>query len=67
MKDKEETKIFVREINKHIELNENYFIDKALYERLKIYAMDIEKQDNVLFLTVMNKNKDALYTDEKTI
>ena len=27
--------------------------------------MDIEKQDNVLFLTVMNKNKDALYTDEK--
>lgn len=65
LKDKEETKIFVREINKHIELNENYFIDKALYERLKIYAMDIEKQDNVLFLTVMNKNKDALYTDEK--
>ena len=65
LKDKEENKIFVREINKSIDLNENYFIDKTSYERLKIYAMDIEKQDNVLFLTVMNKNKDALYTDEK--
>lgn len=65
LKDKEETKIFVREINKTIDINDNYFKDKLLLGRLKIYAMDIEKQDNVLFLTVMNKNKDALYTGEK--
>ncbi len=65
LKDGKEIKIFVREVNKSIDLNEDYFLDKIVFERLKIYSMDIEKQDNVLLLTVMNKNKNALYTDEK--
>ena len=65
LKDGEEIKIFVREINKDIDLNEDYFTDEISYERLKIYAMDIQNQDNILLLTVMNKNKNALYTDEK--
>jgi len=57
----QETKIFVREINKEIYLNEGYFKDKISLERLKIYAVDIQNQDNVLFLTIMNKNKNNLY------
>lgn len=65
LKNGEEIKIFVRQINKNIELNSEYFNDQAVYERLKIYAMDIENQDNVLFLTVMNKNKNALYLKEE--
>jgi len=65
LKDGKEIKIFVREINQNIDLNQNYFTDETSYERLKIYAKDIENQDNVLLLTVMNKNKNALYTDEK--
>ena len=40
-----------------------YFTNKISLERLKIYAMDIQNQDNVLFLTVMNKNKNNLYQD----
>ena len=62
-KNGDERKIFVREINKDIDLNEEYFTDKISLERLKIYAMDIQNQDNVLFLTVMNKNKNNLYQD----
>ena len=49
--------------DKDIDLNEEYFADKTSLERLKIYAMDIQNQDNVLFLTVMNKNKNNLYQD----
>lgn len=65
LKDGKEIKIFVREINKSINLNKDYFSDEISYERLKIYSMDIENQDNVLLLTVMNRNKNALYNDEK--
>lgn len=65
LKDGKENPIFVREINKTVKLNKEYFTEELSYERLKIYAMDIENQDNVLFLTVMNKNKNALYSDEK--
>jgi len=64
LKDGEESKIYVREINKNIELNKEYFNDELSYERLKIYAMDIQNQDNILFLTVMNKNKNALYSND---
>ncbi len=65
LKDGTENLIFVREINKTVNLNKEFFKEKLSYKRLKIYAMDIENQDNVLFLTVMNKNKNALYSDEK--
>lgn len=60
----EEMEIFVREVNKNINLNKDYFIDENSYERLKIYAMDIQNQDNVLLLTIMNKNKNTLYSNE---
>lgn len=61
----EERKIFVREINQEIYLNQEYFTDATALDRLKIYAMDIQTQDNVLFLTVMNKNKNNLYQDQE--
>lgn len=63
-KDGTENKIFLRKVNEEIEINNNYFNDKTMLDRLKIYAADIANQDNVLLLTVMNKNKDMLYQDE---
>ena len=59
-----ETKIFVREVNKEIEINREYFMDDEILKRVQIYAMDVQNQDNILLLTVMNKNKDALYNNE---
>lgn len=59
----EEKAIFIREINKEMQLNEEYFKDEETLARLKIYANDIQNQDNILFLTIMNNNKNTLYMD----
>lgn len=64
LKDDEEKEIYVRELNKNMRFNENYFNDRESLERLRIYATDIQNQDNILFLTIMNKNKNALYLNE---
>lgn len=37
--------------------------DKKLYERLKIYADDIQNDASALFLSVMNQKKSKLYDD----
>lgn len=66
LKNEEEKEIFVREINKQIRFNKEYFENKEILDRLNIYATDIQNQDNILFITVMNKNKDALYKNEKS-
>lgn len=60
----EEKAIFIREINKEMQLNEEYFKDEETVGRLKIYANDIQNQDNILFLTIMNNNKNTLYMNE---
>ena len=62
-----ETMLFERIINKEenentLQLNEKYF-DEATQNRLYIYTSDMGNQNNYLLLTVMNKNKDALYQD----
>lgn len=56
--------IFKRELNKNIEINENYFDNNTeIVTRLNVYYSDMKSQDNVLFLTIMNKNKDTLYEE----
>lgn len=63
-KDKKEMPIFIREINKSIDLNEKYFNNKVHINKLKLYSEDIKTQDNILFLTIMNENKNDLYTNK---
>lgn len=56
--------IYTKELNKDIEINKEYFDNnKEIIDRLSLYASDIKNQDNVLFLTIMNKNKDTLYNE----
>ena len=38
-----------------------FFKNKELNERLKIYAEDIKNDNSILFLRLMNQNKDTLY------
>ncbi len=59
--------IFYRNILKgEYEVN-NYFKDSSLNERLNIYAEDVKEDDSILFLRVMNQNKDSLYTNSSDI
>ena len=60
--EKDDILIFSRTTNGDIKLNENYFDSDTLY-RLNIYYSDIKSQDNILFLTLMNINKDSLYEE----
>lgn len=39
----------------------SYFKNNAINERLSIYADDIKNDDTILFLHIMNLNKDTLY------
>ena len=36
-------------------------------ERIKIYAEDIKNDDSILFLKLMNQNKDSLYTKKSKL
>ncbi len=65
LKKDKEIKIFVRELNKDMDLNEKYFKNRGSIKRLKMYSEDIKSQDNILFLTIMNENKNDLYLNEE--
>lgn len=43
---------------------DSFFRDSSINERLKIYAEDVKKDDSVLFLRLMNQNKDSLYEND---
>jgi len=59
--------IFYRNISTgEYEVN-SYFKDTALNERLKIYAEDVKEDDSILFLRLMNQNKDSLYTSDSDV
>jgi len=45
----------------------SYFKDAAINERLKIYAEDVKEDSSILFLRLMNQNKDSLYANESDI
>lgn len=65
--DKEKNKevlIYTRKLNEEINLNEKYFDNvKDIINRINVYYSDMKSQDNILFLTIMNKNKDTMYED----
>lgn len=54
--------IFYRNISKGNFIVDRYFKDSAINERLKIYAEDIKSDSSALFLSLMNQNKDSLYS-----
>lgn len=60
--DEKDILIFKRVTNGGIKLSKNYF-EEDILNRLNIYYSDIKNQDNILFLTLMNTNKDTLYEE----
>ena len=59
--------IFSRDISKGEYEVDSYFKDSAINNRLKIYAEDIKNDSSILFLRLMNQNKDSLYADDSDI
>ena len=56
--------IFNRYVGQDINLNNEYFDNnEEIIQRLKIYYSDIKDQKDILFLNIMNKNKDTLYKE----
>ena len=59
-----EVPIYIRKVNEDIELNKKYFNNnREIINRINVYYSDMKSQDNILFLTIMNKNKDTLYEE----
>lgn len=46
---------------------DSFFKDNAINERLRIYAEDVKRDKSILFLRVMNQNKDSLYKKDTEI
>lgn len=44
-----------------------YVSDSALKDRLHIYADDVKQDDSILFLRMMNQNKESLYGEDSPI
>lgn len=44
-----------------------YISPVSMAERIKIYAEDIKNDDSILFLKLMNQNKDSLYTKKSKL
>lgn len=62
-----EVLIYTRKLNEDININNEYFDnDEGILSRLNVYYSDMKSQDTILFLTVMNKNKETLYKDNLT-
>ncbi len=63
-KSNKEELIFNRKLHENINLDNNYFNNnKEILKRLDVYYSDMKDQDTILFLTIMNKNKDTLYRE----
>ena len=59
--------IFNRDIASGTYNVDSYFKNSTINERLKIYAEDIKADGTILFLRLMNQNKDSLYTTDSDI
>ena len=59
--------IFLRDIELGTYTVDAYFKDVAINERLRIYAEDVKNDGTILFLRLMNQNKDSLYKEETEI
>ena len=59
--------IYTRKINEDIKINREYFNNnKDILDRLNVYYSDMKSKDTILFLTIMNKDKETLYRDNPT-
>lgn len=59
--------VFFRDISTGKYEVDSYFKDSAINERLKIYAEDIKNDSSILFIQLMNQNKDSLYANDSDI
>jgi AAA15 family ATPase/GTPase len=59
--------IFFRNISTGEYKVDSYFKNADMNERLKIYAEDVKKDSSILFLRLMNQNKDSLYANDSDI
>jgi len=59
-----EVLIFSRRLGEDIEINNDYFENREdIINRLNVYYSDMKRVDSILFLTIMNRNKETLYQD----
>lgn len=59
--------VFERNVSSETFIVSTYFKNTTINERLVIYAEDIKNDSSVLFLSIMNKNKDSLYESNEEI
>ncbi len=57
--------IFSRDIEKGTYSIDTYFKNKRLKDRLDVYADDIKTDGSILFLKLMNQNKERFYLDNE--
>ncbi|PKM65884.1 MAG: transporter [Firmicutes bacterium HGW-Firmicutes-2] len=57
--------IFTRDVESGQYSVDNYFKDKKLISKLNLYAEDVREDDTILFLKIMNQNKDNFYNENK--
>ena len=55
--------VFTRDIEKGIYTVNKYFLNTKLLNKLELYADDIRNDDSILFLKLMNQNKENFYKD----
>lgn len=59
--------VFSRNINDESFILGDYINSQPLIERLTIYGEDIKSDHSILFLKLMNQNKDSLYTHDSKL
>ncbi|NLP46071.1 MAG: AAA family ATPase [Epulopiscium sp.] len=62
-----EKEIFTRDITQGIYSVDKYFKDPTIINKLTVYADDIKLDDSILFLHLMNQNKNTLYIENKEL
>ncbi|MGD1823460.1 MAG: AAA family ATPase [Pleomorphochaeta sp.] len=55
--------IFERQVEKGEYIVDKYFMNSDINKKLDIYANDVREKDSVLFLKVLNRDKDSFYID----
>jgi AAA15 family ATPase/GTPase len=58
-----EKEIFTRKVNEGTYSISKYIKNKNLLAKLKVYIDDVKSDDSILFLTILNRNKDNLYKE----
>lgn len=67
LKNQTQKYVFMREPGNGKFVIGTYINASTMSERIKIYGEDIKNDESVLFLKIMNQNKDALYTNESKL